>query len=299
MAKIYGQLERAQLETTASDFTSLVGRMYWNTTDLQMKVSDGTAERNMLRNDGKAIIGASGTAADNIRLHRGGAQILQLLLATDTTTDGTLSANLAQVDSKLPSFTDAGLPANGNPGRIVWNSTFSAPNVDDGSAWNALGAGGGVGSFLNFYSEPGGGPAQLEDGTGLLYYDFEDEASEILWAFLKIPSSYQTGKQIKLKVQVESDEAGSNQLILQAQTYLVRSGTDAMTALANSHTDTANYSPSAVAATELEVDLTDGSGQVNAIAVSAGDILKIALSKPTDSSTENLRLFESLVEVSL
>lgn len=296
--KVYGNLERAQLEVIADPATaSLTGRVWWNATDGQAKVADGTNEYALLRNDLKAIIGNSGTATDNVRFHRGDVQVLQLLRGSDATAEGSLGTNLTEIDAKHLNRTNAALPSPGNAGRVVWNSTFNALNVDTGSAWSPLGGGGGVGSFLNFYPEPGNGPIEGEDGSGLLYWEFTDEGAEVLWAFLKVPESYQAGQQLSLAVTVESDETGSAQINFQAQTYLVRTGTDAMTSLANSHTDSTNYSPAAVAATELVVNLMDSSGDINAVAVSAGDVLKIKLTKPTDASTENLRLFQSLVEV--
>lgn len=299
MAKIYGQLERAQLEVlSATAAAGVTGRVSWQSTLAQMLLDDGTNNRAMLRNDQKMILGNDGSAANNIRMHRGAAAVVQFVLGNDATAEGALSTAMAQLDAKVPSFTDAGKPAVGNAGRMIFNTTFNALNVDNGSAWVAVGSGSGVGAFLNFYPDPGGSPIEVESG-GLIYFEFADEESEILWAFLKVPSSYQAGQQLKLKMTVESDEAGSNQLIMRSQSYLVRQGTDAMASVANSHVDTASYSPGAVAATELELDLTDPSGDINSVAVSAGDIIKIAISKPTDTSTENIRMFKSLVEVSV
>jgi hypothetical protein len=294
--KVYGALERAQLETNAADPT-VPFQLRWNSTSGQFMLVDAANARAMLRNDGKAIIGNSGTASENVRLHRGAVSVLQLVPGDDTTAEGTPVTTLQSLDARAPAYTDAGKPAAGNPGRVIWNSTYSALNVDTGAAWNAVGSGGGVGAFLNFYPAPGNGPAQKETVAGLTYWEFVDGYGEILWGFLKVPESYQAGKQIKLAVTVESDEAGSAELKFQAQTYLIRSGTDAMSSTTNSGTAEAAYSPASVFAKELVLNLTDASGEINSVAVSAGDILKIALSKPTDASTENLRVFQSLVEV--
>jgi len=297
MAKIYGQLERAQLEVLSSTPAAGVsGRVVWQSTLGQFLLDDGTNYRNMIRNDEKAILGNDGTGANNIRLHRGAAGVLQFVPGDNADADGVLSTALNKLSFKFESYPDVSKPANGNAGRAIWNETFNALNIDNGTSWVPVGSGSGVGAYLAFYPDPGGSPVEVED-AGLVYFDFEDEEDQILWGFLKIPSGYQAGQQLKLKMDVESDETGSAQLIMQTQSYLVRAGTDAMSANSNSHTDTASYSPGAVAVTELELDLTDASGQVNGVAVSAGDILKVAISKPTDTSTENIRMFKSLVEV--
>lgn len=182
-------------------------------------------------------------------------------------------------------------------GRIYWNTTENQAKVYNGTAWAGIGAGGGIGAFLDFYAAPGGGPLEEEDGNGLKFFEFQDGEAEILWGFLKVPETYLAGDQLFLAVNVESLEAGGNELKLQAQTYLVRSGTDSIASVANSNTNEQAYSPGSVVSQELVLELTNASGQINSVAVSPGDILKIALSKPADASTENLKLYPSLVEV--
>lgn len=142
MAKIFGQLENAQLENKASDYSAgVAGRAWWNTTSTQVKVDDGSAIRAMLRNDGKLVVGNSGTAADNIRLHRGAAGVLQFLSAADSTAEGSLSAALNQLSARLENYTNAGKPSFGNAGRVIWVSDLGQLQVDTGSAWTALASG--------------------------------------------------------------------------------------------------------------------------------------------------------------
>lgn len=186
------------------------------------------------------------------------------------------------------------------PGRVYYNTTTNQAKIYNSSAgvWQVVGGGSGLGAFLGFYPNPGDSPIEGEDGAGLKFWEFEDEqVGQILWGFVKVPNTYAPGVQLKLAITVESDEVGSAQLIMQAQTYLIRKDTDALSSVTNSETNTANYSPGSLQAKELLIDLTDANGEINSIAVAAGDILKVALSKPTDASTENIRLFESLVEV--
>lgn len=183
-------------------------------------------------------------------------------------------------------------------GRVYWNTVEKQAKVYQGTAWTGLGSGAGVGAFLDLYPKPGDSPIEEEDGAGLKYWEFEDEfTTQTLTGFLKVPNNHISGTQLFVAITVESDEAGSAALIMQAKTILVRPGTDPMSSTTNFNTDTATYSPAAVVAQELVLDLTDANGEINAIVVNAGDILKVEFTKPTDASTENIRLFESLVEV--
>lgn len=140
MAKIYGQLEKAALEVSASDLSgTITGLMSWNSTSGQMKVSDGTNVRAILRNDLKAIIGNNGTDNNNIRFHRGAASVLQFLQGGDATAEGTLSVNLAQTSGRVENYANASLPAVGNAGRIAWVSDLLTLKVDNGSSWIGVG----------------------------------------------------------------------------------------------------------------------------------------------------------------
>ena len=157
MALIYGQLVRAQLEVLSSTPSAgTTARSLWQSTLGQMLVDDGTNYRAMLRNDEKAILGNDGAAANNIRFHRGAAGVLQFVPGDNTDLDGALSTSLAQLSFQFETYTDAGKPAFGNPGRVIFNSTFNALNVDNGAAWVPVGSGGGVGAFLTWYPDPGG-----------------------------------------------------------------------------------------------------------------------------------------------
>jgi len=296
--KVHGNLERAQLEGLAADPAAGVnGRIWLNTTDAQAKIdTNGTLIRAFLVNDQKIIIGNSVTPADNVRFNRASVGTVQVVLGDDVTAEGSGATTLGKLGLVVETFTDAAKPATGNAGRIIYNSTFNALNLDNGTAWVAVGSGGGVGAFLSMYPKPGGGPIEGEAGN-LAFWEFEDEAAETLVCLLKVPEGYQAGQQIKLAITVESDEAGSAELIMQSVTFLVRENTDSITSVTNSETDTAAYSPASVVARELVLDLTDASGDINSIAVTAGDLLRIELSKPTDASTNNIRLFQSLVEV--
>lgn len=139
MAKIYGNLERAQLEATTSDYAGALTAAVWFRTDLtKVMLSDGTNVRAMLRNDGFCVLGNSGTAAENIRLHRGSAGVLQLVSGSDVTAEGSLSTALNQLSARVENYATGSLPAAANAGRLLWDTTVAFLKVDTGAAIKTL-----------------------------------------------------------------------------------------------------------------------------------------------------------------
>lgn len=139
--KVQGQLEKAQLENAGSDLAlSARGLIYWNTTDLRARMYNGTAWVSLLANDSKCIIGTNGTAANNIRIHRGGAGVIQFVLGNDATAEGSASTSLAQAGLRIENFTAAGKPAAAlaNEGRIIWLTDSNVVQVDGGGSYVEL-----------------------------------------------------------------------------------------------------------------------------------------------------------------
>lgn len=141
--KVYGSLEQAALQSNAGDLSgNVTGRIHWDSTALRPKLDDGTNQYALLRNDQKLIIGNNGTAANNVRFNRAAAAVLQLVIGSDTTAEGSLSTSLGQLSSRHENYTDAGKPTFGNAGRLIWVTDLAQLQVDTGSAWSALTAGG-------------------------------------------------------------------------------------------------------------------------------------------------------------
>lgn len=300
MPKIYGDLQRAQFESLGSNpATGTLGRFWWNTAEGKAFFDKSSANRPFLLNDDKAIIGNSGTAADNIRFHRGAAGVLQMVSGGDTTAEGILSTALNQLSFKFETYTDAGKPANGNAGRIVYLSDLQAWMGDDGSAWKALGGGSGGGSLK--WNEGANAPLlELEYFNQVAKY--ETGLSQKLYTLIRVPDSYSAGRQIKLKLAAYSpDNTGT--ILLQTVATLIRKATDAMSSTTNQRTST-NSAITLSAGTvdepqEISFDLTDTSGQVNGVAVGKGDLLVVELSRGTDTATSDIRALIHGAEVLL
>ena len=138
--KVYSQLVSAALEVKSSDYSvGITGLIWWNSTSKQVKIGDTTsAITNFLLNNEACVFGRSGTAADNIRFHRGAAGVLQLVTGSDTTTEGTLSTSLNQLSARAENYTDAGKPSAANAGRIAYITDLGVLKYDTGSAWMTL-----------------------------------------------------------------------------------------------------------------------------------------------------------------
>jgi hypothetical protein len=300
MPGIYGQLERAQLENLSSDpaWSGIVGAAWWNTAEGRVKVADGSLIRALLRNDSKAVIGNSGTANDNIRLHRGAVGVLQFLAGADATSEGTLSTALNQLSFRAENYTFSGKPAVGNAGRIAYITDRSTVLVDTGSAWVPLGGGGGGGS-LKWVEDAISPIPEIEYQQQV--YKYAQGALQKLYALVKVPASYVAGSPIALKLPFYSPE-NANTALLQTVATLIKPGVDAITSTTNQRTST-NTAVTLSAGTvdipqNVVLDLSSSTGTINSVAVAAGDLLKVELGRGTDTAVEDLRALVYATEIS-
>jgi len=140
MANIYGELISAQLENNASDpGVTVTGKVVWQTTLNKIRYADGTIVRSVLSNDQYCVFGTNGTAANNIRLNRAAAAVLQFVTGDDTTAEGSLATSLAQLSFRAETYATGSLPAAGNEGRITFDTTTKQLKFDNGTSWTAAG----------------------------------------------------------------------------------------------------------------------------------------------------------------
>lgn len=153
------------------------------------------------------------------------------------------------------------------------------------AASGALGGGGGGGSLI--WIEGVNAPIPIQE-YGNEVYDFDAGLTQQLSTCLKTPSSFLGGNQITLKSLFYS-AAASGTLLMQTVSTLVRTGVDAISSTTNQRTSTnsaltlsagTNNIPQAVS-----FDLTDSTGKINGVSVSAGDLILVTLKRGTDTST--------------
>ena len=299
--RVYGALIAASLEPLASDPTAGVsGRIILNTTEGRVKLDDGTNLRALLRNDTKLVIGNSGTVTDNLRLHRGGVGILQLVLGNDVTAEGTLATTLGQLGLRVTNFLSTAKPVVGNAGRIIYTTDLNTVYVDTGSQWIAVGAGGGGGGGATW--QPGA-PAPTESYEYLeKVWLFDSSHTQSLSIFIKVPSSYNAGGPLRMRVGMYSPGT-SNTVKLQSVATLIRKGTDAVTTTTNQQISTNGDTTLSTANLYQEalLDLSDTSGKINGVAISPGDVINVSLARVTPTGiedTNDVRFLPSCTEVS-
>lgn len=156
--KIYGPLEKAQLEQYAIQASDVEGRVAWDATNDVVKVSTGAAVKTMQDLESAQSVTGQKTFAEPIlgaatgtSLALGGALGASAVLDAQSTTKGFLP----------PRMTTTQRDAIGSPaeGLEIYNTTTHKANVYNGTSWVEMGAGGGSG--INYILAP-----DAESGVG-------------------------------------------------------------------------------------------------------------------------------------
>lgn len=158
------------------------------------------------------------------------------------------------------------------------------------------GAAGGGGAGAQWQPAPGDAPLETEE-HGSKVFLFESGQTSKCSLFLKVPEGYTAGRQITCKIGHYSPASADTQL-LKAVTTLIRKNQDAIDSTTNQHTST-NTALTNTVAKQLRLttlDLTDADGEVNSVAVAAGDLLKVDLYRDTDTDSEDIRFIASITE---
>jgi len=191
-------------------------------------------------------------------------------------------------------------PKSGDETKIYEVTNNSAGQVDIAIAVKHLPfdltGGGGGGAGLT-WSDGTGSPPIDDQEYGENIFLFEAGLTQTLQVYLKVPNGYASGKQINLRLAHYSPSA-SDTVLLETVASLVRAGIDPITSTTNQHasTNSAVTNVQADEYTEIVCDLTDSTGQINSVSVSAGDIIKVELSRGTDTDTADTRFIPSATE---
>lgn len=178
-----------------------------------------------------------------------------------------------------------------------YNSTTDRVRVYANGAWANLGSGGGGGSIQ--WIEDADAPIAAVENKARVYL-FESSLGQQLHTVFRIPASYQAGTQISMRALWYSDGT-ANDVLMQTVATLIRPGTDAITSTTNQRTST-NSAVTLSAGTvdepqSITLDLTSSNGQINAVGVSAGDLILVTLLRGTDTSTSEVKFLPYASEV--
>lgn len=233
------------------------------------------------------------------------AQATAGALATDLSA---IEADIDDLELALPSGDDflqleesaspPSTPASGFK-RIYADTDGQVYSVDDAGTVKPLGGGGGGGSII--WSEQDLSPIKTILNN-ITTYDFADGEDQYLYTFLKVPSTYTPGSPINLR-SVFHTPATTGTVLFSTRSTLIRTGTDAVTSTTNQRTSTntaTTVNGTANVATAVTCDLTDASGQINAVAVSAGDLIVVRMTRntTTDTAADSAFLYADGSEVS-
>ena len=122
-------------------------------------------------------------------------------------------------------------------------------------------------------------------------YSYQATLAQDLWATVKVPDSYTAGSQITMRMHYYSPDTSGN-VLLQTISTLIRQGTDAADSVVNQRTSTNAAvtlgSPANLVRT-VTFDLTSNIGEINGVAVSPNDLIKVELTRGTDTATSDIQ----------
>jgi hypothetical protein len=175
---------------------------------------------------------------------------------------------------------------------LVYDSTLGhlKRSIVDLSTLSTGGAGGGSsgGTWRAGASNPE--PAEsVEFNQDILL--FTPGAGQYLYRVIKVPPGYTAGQAINMYIDAYTPST-SGTFLLQTTANLIRKNTDAAGSTTNQRVST-NTALTAVATAnrlfEINCDITDGTGNINGVAVSAGDEIEIWLARPSGTDTADTR----------
>jgi hypothetical protein len=162
-----------------------------------------------------------------------------------------------------------------------------------------IGGGGGGGSLQ--WIEAALAPiSQIESNILSYFYQPLSDGGQDLYALVRVPASYQAGKQVKMLVTPYSPE-NTGTMLIRAQATLIRPGTDAVSSTANQRTTT-NTAVTLSAGTvnipqSVVLDLSSTTGQINGVSLAAGHCIVTRLYRDTDTAANDVRVPVFGVEV--
>lgn len=195
-------------------------------------------------------------------------------------------------------FNDSGVSGSPASGDYRLHVAAGILKLRNSSGVDTIVGGAGGGSSIQWIPDDDGGNAPIEAvENDQKVWQFETGLAQKLYALVKVPSSYNAGSQINLKIGLYSPSS-SNTILLQSVATLIRANTDAFSSTTNQRTSTNSALTNTVASMlrTATLDLTSSSGQINSVAVAAGDVIKVELTRGTDTDTADIRFLPFAVE---
>jgi len=189
---------------------------------------------------------------------------------------------------RLENYTEGTKPgfSGQNIGRLIYCTDSFKVYVDTGAALKEVGVS--VAPVLPLWSNADGGPVEVyEDHQPV--FQFEATLGQTLYAVVKVPSNYEAGNQIFLDAIFYSPGDEDDKFKMESKTTLVRVGTHAIDVAGNTNDSSTELTNPATAKVvrKITFNLTDADGEIDSVAVAAGDLLRVALSRIAASGDED------------
>ncbi len=224
----------------------------------------------------------------------------------------TAEGNIADLELALPAGDDylqlqetASPPANPAAGykRIYADTDGTLYEVNSAGVVSELGgSGGGGGVSLEWYFGDSNSPLEAVLSNGLRILDFAQSPDEQeMFVELKVPETYVAGTQIKLIDGKLFAALTTGNVLFKATSYIFKAtidGTSVPTGYNSTNTQVAVAGTTNQIVAVGDIDLTNASGQINSVAVAAGDTLLVKFYRDTSAETSGLAGDARLVRAS-
>jgi len=161
------------------------------------------------------------------------------------------------------------------------------------------GSGGGGGtSAINWIGDTKAPEETFEYLEKVWKFSKNDAGNQFLGIYVKVPKTFTVSNQIFCYI-AQYSPSSSNTQLLTIKTYLVRKNVDPLSISTNFYvsTNTAITNTVVDQYREVQIDLTDASGQINSIDVNPGDILFLEMYRGTDTDTADIRFIPNATEL--
>lgn len=187
---------------------------------------------------------------------------------------------------------------NGTANKQIDTGTGANISLEDGASlflyysptsliWQVVGGtgsgGGGVSDkSLSLNWSKSGNISPLQSFVdGMSVEDFSNEESQEVYAVFKVPDSFLGGSQISLKGLSFFTPLTAGNVLFKAQTTLIKSGSTVIGTYTNQRTTTNTQVAVAGVSNRVtnvgDLDITDGTGQINGVGVASGDTVRVRL----------------------
>lgn len=226
---------------------------------------------------------------------------LQIILYLRNIADGELTRIDSGSSPSIADFPTFATPSTETTNITITNSTGADQDIAVVVLHNGGGsAGGGGGGSLLWTQVAGAAPIEDLEFNNNVYF-FSQGASQEIATYIKVPQSYELGTPIKMHVSAYSPN-DTDEWRIQTTSTLLRNGIDAINNSLNQKISDSGDVVNTLAYVyrELSLDISDSAGKINNVAISAGDLIKVELTRIAPSGTEDieeLRVIGSSTEV--